>query len=100
MHTHCARYVLAVTVTADGVRLLLLAEHADTGVVSVRRAQCWPAGAAAEAVAAAVGAAYRTATGQAPTSVHVVHNGPGSLRPTVIRRAVGPLADWIVRPHG
>ncbi|MGV9565051.1 hypothetical protein [Streptomyces sp. NPDC003480] len=75
------------------MRLLLLAEHANTGVISVRRAQCWPAGAAAGTVAAAVGAAYRTATGQAPTSVHVVHTEPGSLWTTAIRRAVGPLAE-------
>ncbi|MGW7674268.1 hypothetical protein ACWGJX_45635 [Streptomyces sp. NPDC054775] len=91
----CARYALAVTAADDGVRLLLLGEHAGTGIVSVRRAQYWAAGMAAEAVVAAVGAAYRTAAGQAPTTVHTAHTepGPGSLAPAVIRRAIGPLAE-------
>ncbi|WP_435280147.1 hypothetical protein [Streptomyces sp. 1222.5] len=75
------------------MRLLLLAEHADTGVVSVRRAQCWPASTAAGQIAAAVGAAHRAATGQAPTSVHVMHAQPGGLWPALIRRAIGPLAN-------
>ncbi|MER6434486.1 hypothetical protein ABT272_43820 [Streptomyces sp900105245] len=75
------------------MRLLLLAEHADTGAVSLHRAQCWPASTAAGQITAAVGAAYRTATGQAPTSVHAMHAQPGSLWPALIRRAIGPLAD-------
>ncbi|MFE9499883.1 hypothetical protein [Streptomyces collinus] len=75
------------------MRLLLLAEHADTGVVSVRRAQCWPASTAAGQIVAAIGAAYRTATAQAPISVHVMHAQPGGLWPALIRRAIGPFAD-------
>jgi hypothetical protein len=92
----CSRHVLAVATGGDGVRLLLLAEHAGTGVISMSRAQCWSASAAAGEIAAAVGVAYRTATRQGPTSVHAVHTQPGGLWPALIRRALGPLANITV----
>jgi hypothetical protein len=86
------RYILTLTVAADGVRLLLLAEHTGTRAVSVRRARSWAATTSIEAVLPAIGTAYHTAGRQAPTAVHLAHTERSPWLPA-IRRIVGPLAE-------